>query len=346
MGCVYGKCCSHYWSSSDERNGPVDELRNKHILTQYSLGFAPVPSHKFKLQYSFLTQRGYYPKTPDRENADSLCIRTKIQGNPNLHFFGVFDGHGESGDKCAKFVSSRLVDVLSNDPGLLDDPFRAYNDAFAATNSELHNSMIDDSMSGTTAITVLVSGDKLFIGNVGDSRAVIGIRSGNRVLAEDLSIDQTPFRKDETERVKLCGARVLTFSQMDGRADPDIQEWGDEESNQGDPPRVWAQDGLYPGTAFTRSVGDSVAEKIGVNSVPEVSAIQLTPNHMFFVIASDGVFEFLSSQAVVNMVVDFTDPRDACSAIAAESYRLWLENDVRTDDITIIIVQIKDLRNV
>uniref|UniRef100_A0A803R7K6 PPM-type phosphatase domain-containing protein n=1 Tax=Cannabis sativa TaxID=3483 RepID=A0A803R7K6_CANSA len=100
---------------------------------------------------------------------------------------------------------------------------------------------------------------------------------------------------------------------------------------------------MYPGTAFTRSVGDSTAERIGVVADPEVSKVQLTPNHLFFIVASDGVFEFLSSQAVVNMAARYTDPRDACAAIAGESYKLWLEHESRTDDITIIIVHIKGL---
>ena len=39
----------------------------------------------------------------------------------------------------------------------------------------------------------------------------------------------------------------------------------------------------------------------------------------------------------------YVDPREACSAIAGESYKLWLENESRTDDITMIIVHIKDL---
>jgi hypothetical protein len=42
----------------------------------------------------------------------------------------------------------------------------------------------------------------------------------------------------------------------------------------------------------------------------------------------------------------YTDPRDACAAITEESYKLWLELVNRTDDITIIIVQIKGLSNV
>lgn len=52
----------------------------------------------------------------------------------------------------------------------------------------------DDSMSGTTAITVLVRGRDLIVANVGDSRAVLAERRGDKVLAQDLSIDQTPYR--------------------------------------------------------------------------------------------------------------------------------------------------------
>lgn len=39
--------------------------------------------------------------------------------------------------------------------------------------------------------------------------------------------------------------------------DPNIQEWGVEEEDDGDPPRLWSPAGNYPGTAFTRSIGDS-----------------------------------------------------------------------------------------
>ncbi|KAK8507185.1 hypothetical protein V6N13_069978 [Hibiscus sabdariffa] len=349
MGCVHGKCCSRYpSSSSDGDSGHHREKKPykcKHILTQRSLQLVPVPSHNFTLQCSALTQHGYYPDTVERENQDSFCIKTQIQGNPNVHFFGVFDGHGQFGAQCSNFVKDRLIEMLSSDSTLLDDPRKAYNSAFLATNSELHNSEIDDTMSGTTAITVLVVGDTLYVANVGDSRAVMAVKDGDRILAEDLSEDQTPFRKDECERVKLCGARVLSVDQVEGLKDPNIQDWGDEESQGGDPPRLWVPNGMYPGTAFTRSVGDSTAESIGVIAVPEIKVVRLTPNHLFFVVASDGVFEFLPSQTVVNMAAAYTDPRDACAAIAGESYKLWLDNENRTDDITIIIVQIKGLSN-
>lgn len=277
----------------------------KHVLTERSIECVPVPSHNFRLEYSVLTQRGYYPDSPDKENQDSFCIKTQLLGNPNIHFFGVFDGHGQFGTECSNFVRDRLVEALLEEPSLLDDPTNAYNSAFQRTNQELHESGIDDSMSGTTAITVLVIEDKIFVANVGDSRAVIAFKSGDKVLAEDLSCDQTPFRRDEYERVKACGARVLSVDQVEGLKDPDIQSWGDEESQGNDPPRLWVQNGMYPGTAFTRSIGDSIAEKIGVVADPEVSVVQLSSDHLFFVVASDGVFEFLSSQAVVDMVISF-----------------------------------------
>ncbi|KAK6929258.1 PPM-type phosphatase-like domain [Dillenia turbinata] len=42
------------------------------------------------------------------------------------------------------------------------------------------------------------------------------------------------------------------------------------------------------GMAFTRSIGDSIVESVGVVATPEIVALELTENHPFFVIASDG----------------------------------------------------------
>jgi len=92
------------------------------------------------------------------------------------------------------------------------------------------------------------------------------------------------------------------LDQIEGLKNPDVQCWGTEESDDGDPPRLWVQNGMYPGTAFTRSIGDSVAESIGVIADPEIFVLDLNSKNPFFVLASDGVFEFLSSQTVVDMV--------------------------------------------
>ncbi|GFY98372.1 protein phosphatase 2C and cyclic nucleotide-binding/kinase domain-containing protein [Actinidia rufa] len=324
-----------------------------------------VLSGKYELQYSYLSQRGYYPDALDKANQDSFCIHTPFGTNPDDHFFGVFDGHGEFGAQCSQFVKQKLCENLLRNSRFRTDAVEACHAAFLATNSQLHADNLDDSMSGTTAITILVRGRTLCVANSGDSRAIIAERKEKDIVAIDLSIDQTPFRLDELERVKQCGARVLTLDQIEGLKNPDVQQcWGTEEGDDGDPPRLWVENGMYPGTAFSRSIGDSIAETIGVVANPEIVVLELTADHPFFVIASDGVFEFLSSQAVVDMVsklfklkdgssdemktkismvAKYKDPRDACAAIVAESYKLWLQYETRTDDITVIVVHISGL---
>ncbi|XP_010526449.1 PREDICTED: protein phosphatase 2C and cyclic nucleotide-binding/kinase domain-containing protein isoform X2 [Tarenaya hassleriana] len=302
-----------------------------------------VPSCNYELRYSFLSQRGYYPDALDKANQDSFAIHTPFGTSPDDHFFGVFDGHGENGAQCSQFAKRKLCENLLRHGRYHVDAAEACYSAFLATNSQLHADILDDSMSGTTAITVLVRGRTLFVANTGDSRAVLAEKRGGDTVAVDLSIDQTPYRSDELERVKLCGARVLTLDQIEGLKNPDVQCWGTEEGDDGDPPRLWVPNGMYPGTAFTRSIGDSIAESIGVVANPEIAVVELSPDNPFFVLASDGVFEFLSSQTVVDMVAKHKDPRDACAAIVAESYRLWLQYETRTDDITVIVVHIDGL---
>ncbi|CAN1331084.1 Protein phosphatase 2C and cyclic nucleotide-binding/kinase domain-containing protein [Linum perenne] len=302
-----------------------------------------VGSQGYELRYSYLSQRGYYPDALDKANQDSFCIHTPFGTGVDDNFFGVFDGHGEFGAQCSQFVKKQLCENLLRSGKFRVDAVEACHSAFLTTNSQLHDETLDDSMSGTTAITVLVRGRKIYVANSGDSRAVIAEKRGKELVAVDLSIDQTPFRADELERVKLCGARVLTLDQIEGLKNPAVQCWGTEEADDGDPPRLWVPNGMYPGTAFTRSIGDSIAETIGVVANPEIVVLELSAEHPFFVLASDGVFEFLSSQAVVDMVAKYKDPRDACAAIVAESYRLWLQYETRTDDITIIVVHINGL---
>lgn len=47
---------------------------------------------------------------------------------------------------------------------------------------------------GTTAVGLLLRGRTLMVANVGDSRAVLAERSGDKFIARDLSLDQTPYR--------------------------------------------------------------------------------------------------------------------------------------------------------
>lgn len=77
---------------------------------------------------------------------------------------------------------------------------------------------------------------------------------------------------------------------------------------------------------------------------PEILEWNLTPSDKFAVIASDGVFEFITSQNVVEMIAKIKDPIEAAKFVVAEAYRLWLTFDDRTDDISIIIIYFDDFK--
>lgn len=85
----------------------------------------------------------------------------------------------------------------------------------------------DDALSGTTAISIYFHERTMFISNVGDSRAIIvSVNKEGRLLAKPLSNDQTPYRKDERERIKKTGARILSMDQIEG-IEPVHENWGD-----------------------------------------------------------------------------------------------------------------------
>ena len=93
----------------------------------------------------------------------------------------------------------------------------AYREAFISLNRSMHDQEgFDDDWSGTTAITVLFEGKTMHVANIGDSRAVLAERCNGKLQPRALSDDQTPWRKDERERVKTCGARVATMDQIEG----------------------------------------------------------------------------------------------------------------------------------
>lgn len=305
-------------------------------------GKGSVRAGGYGVSYCYLTQRGHYPDQPFKANQDAVMVRERFAQDDGKHLFAVFDGHGETGAECAAFCKSKLPEAMMAQGAMLfQEPEKALHQALLRVNTELHKSFFDDSLSGTTACVIWMDGEKMVVSNVGDSRAVLATRDTHgRLVAKDLSIDQTPFRDDEVDRVKACGARVLTLDQMEGRKDHTVKCWTVESECDGDPPRLWVQDGYYPGTAFTRSLGDSVAENIGVTAEAEHTVRQISGDDVYVILATDGVWEFVSSQTAVDMVATHGDDiYKAAQELAAESYRLWLENERRTDDITISILK-------
>jgi len=365
------------------------------------------------LRYGLLSQRGFYPDESDKPNQDSYSVTTDLANETSDAMFAVYDGHGRNGDLCAQYARDHLPTLISNyskkmkresrrrrnssngasvggDPNssttnsknskkdslTRDQIETASSIAHKTCNVAMHRDpALNDSLSGTTAISCLFHGDenRIVVSNVGDSRAVLGQkidRPTNTKNAGDtgdtssskyknanvaqsyralpLSSDQTPYRGDERKRIRATGARILSLDQIEGvepiREDEDKYSscdqflLGEVIDEGGDPPRVWSPHGDYPGTAFTRSFGDSIAERLGVFADPEILIRELQPEDRIIVLATDGVFEFLTNQSVIDICAKFDDPLEACRAVVAESYELWLQFELRTDDITMICI--------
>ena len=97
-----------------------------------------------------------------------------------------------------------------------------------------------------------------------------------------------------------------------------------------------------PGLAMTRSFGDYFASTAGTICEPEVTEHYFKEEDKFIIIASDGLFEFIESEEIVNIVKDYYLKNDivgCCEYLYKESCRRWIQEEEDTiDDITIIIV--------
>ena len=178
--------------------GPLTAREYKErLVTSGGTQVVELPGSGYAIRYAFVSQRGYYPDAPDKANQDAFCAHACFGGDPDQHLFGVFDGHGEFGAPAAQFARDRVPGNLLASGHFAGNPALAMHNAMVATNMQCHQADFDDSMSGTTAICLLVRGRSLLVANVGDSRAVLAERvpgAPGRFEARDLSLDQTPYR--------------------------------------------------------------------------------------------------------------------------------------------------------
>lgn len=111
--------------------------------------------------------------------------------------------------------------------------------------------------------------------------------------ATALNRDHKPELKDEAERIIKKGGRIDSFRDYTNNGEPI------------GPLRVWLQTEEVPGLAMSRSMGDRVAHSVGVSAEPEMMEFTLGLNDKFLVIASDGVWEFLSNEDVAEIVYPY-----------------------------------------
>ncbi|KAI4334806.1 hypothetical protein L6164_013514 [Bauhinia variegata] len=244
-------------------------------------------------------------------NQDAMLVWENFSSKDTI-FCGVFDGHGPYGHRVAKKVrdsfplklSAELelhyknkngaIDVGDVDHGVSDRniSFMTLKESFLKAAKVMDKELklhpdIDCFCSGTTAVA-LIKHD-LVIGNVGDSRAILGTRDHSGSLtAVPLTIDLKPNLPKEAERIKLARGRVFALQN-----EPEVS-------------RVWLPNANSPGLAMARAFGDFCLKDYGLISVPDISYHRITEKDEFVVLATDGIWDVLSNKEVVDIVAACT----------------------------------------
>ncbi|KAH9619940.1 hypothetical protein KSS87_001307 [Heliosperma pusillum] len=268
-------------------------------------------------------------------NQDAMIVWEDFMAN-DVTFCGVFDGHGPHGHLVAQKVRDILPLLLVSSlnsyqtkevgpSGTRDDEIGAENDgsvedktadsswkdaflkSYKAMDKELRSQpKLDCFCSGSTAVTIIKQGSNLFIGNIGDSRAIMATKDSNDALiAIQLTVDLKPDLPREAERIKRFKGRVFALQD-----EPEVS-------------RVWLPFDDAPGLAMARAFGDFCLKEYGVISVPEFAHRTLTDKDQFIVMASDGIWDVLSNEEVIEII--FAVPARALAArvLVESAAREW-----------------------
>lgn len=220
-----------------------------------------------------------------RDMEDSVSIypsflQEKHEKSRNLHFFGLYDGHGCS--HAAMKCKDRMHEIVKNEVEnageatwkemmtrsftKMDKEVVEYSKGGGGEQStdcrcELQTPQCD--AVGTTAVVAVVTPNKIIVSHCGDSRAVL-CRNGVTI---PLSTDHKPDRPDELNRIEEAGGRVIYW----------------------DGPRVLGV------LAMSRAIGDNYLKPY-VTSEPEVTITERTGEDECLILASDGLWDVVSNE--------------------------------------------------
>jgi len=280
-----------------------------------------------------------------KTNQDTLLIERNVNGVLNFNIFGVLDGHGEEGHYASQFVSRYIFHRIKNHPAIKkqDEPKQIYHklkensykiiaNIFLDADVQIQKEKFDVNRSGTTCVIVIQLEEHIICANTGDSRAIMIYDQNNddnlvNSKVFPLSYDCKPDLPNELKRIKACGGMV------EKAYDPEVGETG--------PYRVWAEGEDYPGLAMSRSIGDMDAKKCGVIPNPQIVEYIIDPYTKYMIVASDGIWEFISNEQAMKFCNKFylrNDPVGLCQELSQKSISLWEKNDCAIDDITVVVV--------
>lgn len=192
-----------------------------------------------------------------------------------FEYYGVFDGHG--GNEVSLFLQAHMKDVLkqqiiealNSNKGTIDVGKIIYDSFKTIVNDIPYKTSIT---TGSTAIVVLRYKSKVWIGNVGDSRAIMN----NGLGVIELSKDHKPNEESEYKRITSLGGNVSKVQEGD----------------------VYRVNGVL---AVSRAIGDFALSPY-VTWNPEITTFNLGEHNHYIFLATDGVWDVLTSKQVIDII--------------------------------------------
>jgi serine/threonine protein phosphatase PrpC len=332
---------------NDEVNLEKELVDNTNNNNNIDLVYDDFDNSGYVKNYGMVTHPGKDSSGITKTNQDSFVCKMNINNIKDFNIFGVLDGHGPDGHFVSEFVSEFILSKIVDHPNIknLKDTEKIYmklkennckliNLAFRETDEQLKNFEFDTLESGCTCCLVIHIGKHIICANTGDSRAIVVYDRSNNGNSQNLeylncaplSIDYKPELPDESRRILMAGGAVHQMK----------NEFGEFMG----PFRVWIRGKDYPGLAMSRSIGDQHAKSVGVIPDPGIMEYTLSKSTKYIITCSDGVWEFLNNQTVMNIGKKFYLNNDAssyCHELISKATFEWETHDEIIDDITAVV---------
>ncbi|CAD6206747.1 unnamed protein product [Miscanthus lutarioriparius] len=218
----------------------------------------------------------------------------------------------------------------------------AIRSAFGAAEEEFHKQVRQEwtkrprlAAVGSCCLLGAISGDTLYVANVGDSRAVLGRRvvGGGVAVAERLSTEHNAASEEvrrELAALNPDDAQIVVHARGSWRVKGIIQV----SRSIGD---FYLKKPEYSLDPLFRQVGAPIPlKRPALSAEPSVQVRKLKPNDLFLIFASDGLWEHLSDDDAVQIV--FKNPR---TGIANRLVKAALKEATRKRE-----VRYRDLRTI